>query len=465
MKPLLTLALTLFASLQIHSQAVIHQFELIDSMNDFSVFVDGLKAPTYRCDVDMHKVQKASWCQFDMSKSVTVRVVNHNQERTRTVDIRPLSRKIIPEWINDSTIEFTLPRPEYLSIEFDGDRKHNLHLFAEPAETETYTGNEERCINWTAKNSQDVFIKNPKIMYFGPGVHLPKDQVMGQQTGDIRIPSNTIVYIAPGAVVRGKLLLDRVHNVKIIGRGIIYQAWRGVEIIHSHHVTVEGLTFINPIHYTVYGGQSHHITLRHLKSFSRHGWSDGIDMMSCHDVNIEDIFFRNSDDCIAIYNHRWWSWGNSHDYTIRRATLWADVAHPFNIGTHGDDRSKKGESITKVRVSDCDVLDEDGDGVFAIRCGDKNRISDIRFDNVRVEQIEKGRLFGLSVYFSDKYNRAPGNYVRDIHFSNISYTGDASVLQEDAISNYDDEHGVSDVHFSNIRINGVEVKKQDIPKK
>ena len=52
---------------------------------------------------------------------------------------------------------FRLDRPEYLSVEFDGDRLHNLHLFANPVETETYTES------------------NDSVLYFGPGVHRPQD--------------------------------------------------------------------------------------------------------------------------------------------------------------------------------------------------------------------------------------------------------------------------------------------------
>lgn len=46
-------------------------------------------------------------------------------------------------------------------------------------------------------------------MYFSPGVHRPKDLPNNQ----IRIPGNTIVYLAPGAVVKTKLLVDKAENV------------------------------------------------------------------------------------------------------------------------------------------------------------------------------------------------------------------------------------------------------------
>lgn len=435
----------------------LESFAQIEEMHDFSVEIDGQLLPTYRCDVDMHDVQQASWCQFDMGKPVKVRIVKHGiaaKNNGKSVAVLPSRFGIKPDFENDSTISFMLSEPHYLSIEWNGDRKHNLHLFADKPETETYDGTEPRLINWQGEANKDVFIKNARIIYFGPGIHQPKDLIMGQQTGDIKIPSNTTVYLAPGAVVKGKLVVDHAKNVRILGRGVLDHPLRGVEITHSQNVLVEGITIVNPVHYTVYGGQSKNVTIRNIKSFSRHGWSDGIDLMSCQNVLIEDVFLRNSDDCIALYNHRWWFWGDTKNITVRRATLWADVAHPFHLGTHGDDRSEKGETLTNVQFSECDVLNEDGDGVFTIRCGDKNRISNIRFDDIRVDYVEKGRLFNLQVYFSDKYNRAPGNYVRNVYFSNIEFLGDKSRLQSDVWSDFDSQHRVSDVYFNNILING-----------
>ncbi len=40
---------------------------------------------------------------------------------------------------------------------------------------------------------------------------------------------------------------------------------------------------------------------------------------------------RNSDDCIAIYAHRWNYYGGSRNVTLQNSILWADIAHPINI--------------------------------------------------------------------------------------------------------------------------------------
>ena len=44
-------------------------------------------------------------------------------------------------------------------------------------------------------------------------------------------------------------------------------------------------------------------------------------------------------------NHRWNWWGGSKRYYRTKPVLWADVAHPINVGGHGDPDSSTGEVI------------------------------------------------------------------------------------------------------------------------
>lgn len=126
------------------------------------------------------------------------------------------------------------------------------------------------------------------VMFFGPGIHRPKDLPNNQ----IRIPSNTTVYLAPGAVLKAKLLVDNAENVRIIGRGILDHPVRGIEITDAKNVLIDGITVVNPEHYTVFGGGSSEIVIRNLKTFSCKSWSDGIDMMCCRKVLVDNAFLR-----------------------------------------------------------------------------------------------------------------------------------------------------------------------------
>lgn len=440
--------------------------ESLIEMQDFSVWVNDKKAPTYQCQVNPHrKVQNASWCQFAIDSKSTMRVVYRKQKIVSAI-VRPLAKGIKHKLVNDSTIQFDIPKVNEkqsysLSVEINGDREHNLHVFVDGPEQYVPaipSADSKDSILWETINNHDVFVQHPKLIYFGPGIHKPKDL----PSGEIKIPSNCTVYIAPGAIVKARLIVDRAENVKIIGRGVLFNPLRGVEITYSKNVLVDGITVINPQHYTIFGGESDGIVIRNLRSFSRHPWSDGIDMMCCRNVTIEDVFLRNNDDAFALYNHRWWYWGGSENYQIRRATIFSDLARPFNLGCHGDDRAEKGEVLKNVRIEDCDVLSADGNGIFQINTGDQNIVEDVHFDNIRIEDVVTSRLFNLQPIFSDKYNRCPGGSIRNVWFSNISFTGDESNLKESIIKDYDADHTVTDVHFKNIVINGKKIKFKDI---
>ena len=391
----------------------------------------------YKVQVDLDKPQDASMVQFDMGSPVEV-MVKKNNGTVREVAIRPLNNNIACRQVQNAVF-FTLDKPQNLSVEFNGDRLHNLHLFANPMEEEVYS--EE------AKG----------VMFFGPGIHRPKDLPNNQ----IRIPSNTTVYLAPGAVLKAKLLVDNAENVRIIGRGILDHPVRGIEITDAKNVLIDGITVVNPEHYTVFGGGSSEIVIRNLKTFSCKSWSDGIDMMCCRKVLVDNVFLRTWDDCIALYNHRWNWWGGSSDITVRNSVLWADVAHPINVGGHGDPDSLTGEVIENLTFHNIDILEHDEDdplyqGCMTVDCGDKNWVRNVLFEDIRVENIQEGRLFYVKVRFNPKYDKQPGNGIEGITFRNITYTGvgeNASLVQ-----GLDKNRCVRNVVFDSIMINGVKMK-------
>jgi hypothetical protein len=385
----------------------------------------------YNVKVDLDKPQDASMVYFDFSGTVEV-FVRKNNGNAQSVKIRPSSYEIKPT-LNGNSISFTLTEPKKISIEFDGDKLHNLHVFANPIETFPTPG-------------------DTNVVYFGPGVHLPKDL-----PGDaFNIPTGKTVYIAGGAIVRGKLLCDKVENVRIIGRGIIDQPQRGVEIRHSRNVTVDGIIVVNPKHYTIFAGGSDHITVRNLKSFSANPWSDGLDFMSCCDVTVDDVFMRNSDDCIAVYGHRWEFYGDAKNYSVTNSTLWADVAHTINIGVHGN-TEKTGEVIENLLFKNIEILELDEDdpsaeGCMAIQAADMNLVRNVRFEDIRVDDFQEGKLLQLTVAFFQKYNAAPGRGIENIYFRNISYNGINN--SPSIINGLDKDHLVKEVTFENLCING-----------
>jgi len=172
------------------------------------------------------------------------------------------------------------------------------------------------------------------------------------------------------------------------------------------------------------------------------------------------VFMRNSDDCIALYGHRWDYWGNSRNVVVQNATLWADIAHPINIGGHGNYQSQ-GDTLENYVFRNIDILEHDEDydpyqGCMAIGCGDKNLVRNVLFENIRVEDFQEGRLFHLSVNFNEKYNKAPGRGIEGIVFRNIVYNG--TDARQSLIKGYDAQNAIKKITFENVMINKEKMK-------
>jgi hypothetical protein len=427
----------------------------------------------YEVKVDMHHVRRASMVTFDMEGTVEVRVESRKQP-VRDAVIRPLSNGIACV-IEADAVTFKLNRPAKLSIEINGERFSNLHVFANPLEQDAPKPDGEHVLYLkpAIHRTEDIYrlARTPKTeggaapdtIYFGPGMHWLEETVL-------RIPSGTTVYIAGGAIVVGSLVCEHVRDVTIRGRGILYlsdfhrfSAFRGVRIVFSENISVEGLTLIDPPHYSIYLGKSSHVSIRNFKSFSTRGWSDGIDMMACTHIDVDDVFLRTSDDCIAIYGTRWDYHGDSRHVTVRNSVFWADVAHPLMIGTHGD-HHKDGDTIEDVLFENIDILEHHEPqinymGTMTINAGDKNTVRRVTYRNIRVEDFELGRLVDIRVVWNKDYNPVPGKRIEDIRFEWISYDG--ANRNPSQIFGFDSERSVTGVHFSGLRINGKEILRPE----
>lgn len=420
----------------------------------------------YEVKVDMHQVRKAAMVCFDMDGPIEVRVESCN-ERIGQAVIRPLSCKL-PFQQEEHAVCFVLDKPRKLVVEINEQRFSALHLFANPIETDAPDREDDNTLLLPPRihRSEDIYRllqtpsetggNVPKVLYFAPGMHYIEETLL-------RIPSGTTVYLAGGAVLVGSFACEHVEDVTIRGRGIVYlayfhrfSAFRGVRILFSKRITVEGITVVDPPHYSIYLGSSQHVQIRNFKAFSTRGWSDGIDMMACSHIDVDDIFMRNSDDCIAVYGTRWDFYGDTRYVTVRNSVLWADVAHPIMMGTHGD-HHKDGDTIEHIRFENIDILEhhepqENYWGAIAINAGDLNTIRHVTFDDIRVEEFELGQLVDIRVIWNKDYNPVPGRRIENITFRNITYNG--ANTNPNRIYGYDEERAAENIRFENLRING-----------
>lgn len=413
--------------------------------NDFTVKVrpEGkskwVLVPTYLVKVDevretKHHVEHASMATFDFSEKVEI-AVTYNKGKIDSARVRPLSYDI-PFTIEGNTLQFSLEKPTNLSVEVNGDIFHNLHLFANPLDT------------------FKVDKKNPDLIYFGPGIH----HVEG---GEFRIPSGKTVYVAGGAVMMGRMLIENVHDVKLLGRGIIDPSVKmGIRIANSRNVYVEGLVATQCA-----TGGSDSVTIRNVKVISYFGWGDGMNVFSSRNVLFDRVFCRTSDDCTTVYGTRLGFEGPSSNITMQNSTLWADVAHPIFIGIHGN--VDKPEILENLNYVNIDILDHkekqlNYQGCLAINAGDENLIRNVRFEDIRIENFRQGQLVNLRIFFNEKYCKAPGRGIENVVFKNVSYTGNRAEIS--VIEGYDAQRKVRNIRFENLRING-QIISDDMPGK
>ncbi len=395
--------------------------------------------PTYLVKVDevretKHHVEHASMATFDFSEKVEIEVT-YNKGKIDSARVRPLSYDI-PFTIEGNTLQFSLEKPANLSVEVNGDIFHNLHLFANPLDT------------------FKVDKKNPDLIYFGPGIH----HVEG---GEFRIPSGKTVYVAGGAVMMGRMLIENVHDVKLLGRGIIDPSVKmGIRIANSRNVYVEGLMATQCA-----TGGSDSVTIRNVKVISYFGWGDGMNVFSSRNVLFDRVFCRTSDDCTTVYGTRLGFEGPSSNITMQNSTLWADVAHPIFIGIHGN--VDKPEILENLNYVNIDILDHkekqlNYQGCLAINAGDENLIRNVRFEDIRIENFRQGQLVNLRIFFNEKYCKAPGRGIENVVFKNVSYTGNRAEIS--VIEGYDAQRKVRNIRFENLRING-QIISDDMPGK
>lgn len=388
--------------------------------------------------VDWDNPQNASMVYFDFKGRVEIAIEKNNGQFSQ-VRIRPNTRGIKPI-VKDGLVSFTLDRPQNLSVEFDGDTLHNLHIFAGDAAI-------------AGKRPPD----GPNVVYFGPGLHTPD-----AGTGTFDISSGQTVFVDGGAVLEGSFRLENVHDITIIGHGLIENPKTPIAIKNSSNIHVEGLIVANPAPRmrSLSCTQSQHVAVSDLKSFSSTANGDGINVFSCEDVTFDKLFFRNSDDCIAIYTIQDANaQADVRRITVTNSTFWADVAHAMFIGIGGN--PEKPQTIEDIVFRNIDVLELDEDqpefqGVMAISAGDANLVRNVTFEDIRVDHIQAGRLFNFAVVQNQKYNKVPGQGIENVVMRNVTYTG-YGVASPSIVKGLDDAHRVRHVRIENVRVGGKKI--------
>lgn len=130
-----------------------------------------------------------SYCLIDTEFPARIRVRKHTGA-TSSVEVRPSTYGIEAIDCGNNTIELTLPEEAQgkVSVEFGGDRQHNLFIYARRPDT-------QKPVAGTAN-----------VRYYGPGEHYP---------GTIWLQEGQTLYIDQGAKVYGNVKTNGSRDVEI----------------------------------------------------------------------------------------------------------------------------------------------------------------------------------------------------------------------------------------------------------
>jgi hypothetical protein len=380
----------------------------------------------YKVTLDQDTNSAATVVQFDFRGDVEVAVRKNNGDFSR-VEVRPV-RPTTKYSVKDGIVYLRLSQPQNLSVEFDGDRLHNLHILAGAPIDRPAPG--------------------PDVVFYEPGLHVPAD---GSEYFPVK--SGQTIYVAGGAVLQGTFKPRGVENVRIIGRGMVDRPKDQLVVHDSRNVSIEGLTFLTPLHGTIACSSSSQVRFSDIRTFSNGQWSDGINVFACKDVDIDRAFVRTSDDSVAIYATRKEARGDTQRVRVRNSIFWPDVAHAMFVGLHGDSNLVSDIEFDNIDVLNLDEDDPEYEGAMAISAGDSNTVRNVSFRNIRVDHIEEGKLINIRVVFNDKYSFSPGRAVDGVIFQNITYTG-KGWTGKSIVAGYDKDRRVSNVVFDNVRVGG-----------
>ena len=421
---------------------------------DYRVSVAGQEAPVYMAKIAPADAERrwkamddkknsadyfdtAAFASFDMQGAVTVTVTV--PKTVSAAKILPTTAGITPT-IRGQSISFTVTSPRNLTVEINGEWVKSLHLFANPMEAD-------------APRPDDSH-----VIYFGPGIHEVSHLVVGD---------NQTVYVAGGAVVRAVIRPDekfsissysglrtyaptfelRGHNMAIRGRGIIDAGActthaRNLIFVQGSDITLEGVILRDSSTWTIPIRQSDRVRVSNVKLLGHRANSDGIDICNSRNVTVENCFIRTLDDLIVVKSNK--GQGEVHHIVAKGCVLWNQVAHALSVG------AELRENVDDVVFTDCDVIHDQGrEWSLRVYHCDAARVSNIRFENIRIEEARKcmSVWIGKAVWTRDQER----GHIQGVVFKDIRASGHPLTVE---LVGFDGQHAIEDLLFKNVVLNG-----------
>ena len=396
-------------------------------------------------EVFVYHTSAGDFAAFGCQGSVLIEI--EAPRAAQSVRIAP-ARYGIKTTLEGNLIRFVLPGPVNLWVEIEG--LDSLFIFAHDADQK-------------APKPDDLGVK-----YFRGG------QIY--EVGELRLQDNETLYLEGGAVVRGCIRATGAMNVRIAGPGVLdgsyyrrgVDAHRSVLLEECRDSRVEDLIVIEPTAWMVVLGACQDVVVRNLRELGAVGGTDGVDIVGSKRIRVENCFCRNGDDCIVVKSLDLRPHGREatldysadvEDIEVSGCALMAyiggqamEIGHELRTG-----------SVRNIRFRDCDVLAVHGHGgVFGIHNADRATVSDVLYENIRVEHHYE-KLVDFRIVKSRWSKDEERGQIRNITLRNI----DVAISEFNPgyscslIGGFDVLHTVENVSFENFRKAGKQVTCAD----
>lgn len=389
---------------------------------------------------------------FDVDGGARLRVKYF--EDIKTASVRPLSQNVKFEKSGAREIEFSIDGPCRLAVEING-RERPLFVFANPP------------ANPPAKRANSVVFRAGEIYDVGL---------------DKKIASDTSVVVEGGAIVYGTFAAgdpetaEPTRNISLSGNGIISgetiprpQERREITFLKTKSLEVSGITVVHPTNWAIALFACEGVKIDNVKVVSDSPRDDGIDLVSCKNAAVENCFLRTRDDCIAVKagvdygGIKFFETGvdaSSENILVKNCSIWNGIwGNALEIGFE-----TRGDEIKNVSFENIDILRALGaggdEGVLTIHNGDRAKISNILYKDIRAEEAE-GCAVNIRVLHSRYSRDKERGSVSGVRFENVSMRSEKPLKIK--IEGYGKNSAVENVVFDNFSINSAPLKAGDIP--
>ncbi len=428
----------------------------------YTVKVNGKPVPVYDTPI-------ASYAFFDFTGSVTVEV--NTMFDVRWVDIRPLKSALKPEYIGDNSFQFIMSHPENISVELNGRiRQQPLFIFSGAPEKEKPS-------------------KTDKNVVWFEGGKLYKDV-------KLELQDNQTVYLEGGAVVQGYIYAKGKKNIKIFGRGILDGSFNNQHAENKNRfISLTDCEDVSINDFILHNGTTWEIALYHCNKVkiegsrivSESGGDDGMDIVRCTNVLVNNVFAHTKDDCIAIKSD-----GNypgdqiTDNILVKNCVFWNSIwGNAIEVGFE-----LYSNEVKNIRFENIDIIHVEDGAAMSIHNAGPAHVHDVVFENIRIEDADQ-KLFDVAIFFSqwspdgirdeefikknylhgawdgvqkipkgkEAYHRQFRGTVSNVIFKDIQVVG--GLLPFSVFHGYDAEKNVSGITIENLTYLGRKLTSQD----